>query len=42
MSSPSKIDIRRTFSDLGETMSRISLGKWPKNMRGLNRSKKSK
>src|SRR5450759_2310521 len=39
---PSKIDIRLSFSDLGGTISRISLGKCFKNMRGLNLSKTSK
>src|SRR5215471_16635120 len=39
---PSKIDIRLSFSDLGGTISRISLGKCLKNMRGLKRSKTSK
>src|SRR5215831_17262526 len=39
---PSKIDIRLSFSDLGGTISRISLGKCFKNMRGWKRSKTSK
>jgi hypothetical protein len=39
---PSKIDIRLSFSDFGGTIARISLGKCRKNVRGLNRSKTSK
>src|ERR1700693_3795891 len=35
---PSKIAIHLSSSDLGGTISRISLGKGFKNMRGLNRS----